>query len=249
MKPIRDGCLFGIGWTVANSIGWAIVLGIFFWFSINPPIMVQETSMGATKIGNVLTYRRLWAIGFAIFGGVVCGTIIGIVQWIFLRHWNQTKWHILANIIGWGAGLGVAEILGFYPVEQLLSLKSFGLFENNPFVTFGLTLALSGGVSAGLAEWFVMRRDMKKIGYWILAKSIGWMIAWSISFPRIFIIGYAILAFWGFPNGPYLNILVVFPLVGIVSGVIIGFVGGFIESFGLTLSRLNSNPTSPTKST
>lgn len=119
-----------------------------------------------------------WGAGFAIcqlikadqpscipIDGAILGSCLGIAQWFFLRQsaFIAKSW-IVASILGLSAGKAVADFLAQIAPAPL----SGGLG--------GLVI----GVALGFAQWFVLRRQAVKSGWWLLANAIAWGIGWSI---------------------------------------------------------------------
>ncbi|HYN68837.1 MAG TPA: hypothetical protein VEX41_01345 [Candidatus Eisenbacteria bacterium] len=118
-----------------------------------------------------------WLVGFAVCeafsaflrslsgDGAIIGTGVGIAQWLVLRRqFSGARWWILASVIGFGIG----KVLG----DQLAAA-----------VGGPVGIALGGatiGVAAGLLQWIVLRREVAAPGWWVLASTIGWAVAWMI---------------------------------------------------------------------
>jgi hypothetical protein len=91
----------------------------------------------------------------AVFG-IVFGAPVGIAQWLVLR-WDVTRagWWVLASIVGLAVGMGVAEVVD--------SATDLG----------GAVVGAVVGASVGIAQWLVLRRQVARAGWWVLASSVG----------------------------------------------------------------------------
>jgi hypothetical protein len=118
-----------------------------------------------------------WAIGFfvcewlegflstAFIDGLVIGTAVGISQGIVLRK-------RIAPVVPWV----VLSIVGF-GIGKFFS-DSVGRAAPGP-----LGMVLGGaviGLSAGVAQWLILRRRFPQAGLWIGANVLGWAAGWSL---------------------------------------------------------------------
>lgn len=99
----------------------------------------------------------------AIAAGVGAG--VGILQWFVLR-WRVSRsgWWVLASILG----LAVAAVLG----------TAVALAGGDPTTPWGFAgVLVVGGAMAGLMQWFVLRRQVSRAGWWVLASTVGWAVS------------------------------------------------------------------------
>ena len=73
------------------------------------------------------------------------------------------RW-VLASVVGWGVG-GV--VLG--PVFSVVE-PAFGLLVG------GAAVGAIGGAALGVLQWLVLRRQLARAGWWIVASTIGWAV-------------------------------------------------------------------------
>jgi len=99
--------------------------------------------------------------GAGMVTGVGAG--VGILQWLVLRpRVSRSGWWVLASILG----LAVA---GFVSTAVALA----GAYEIPlGFAVFGFV----GGAMAGLMQWFVLRRQVSRAGWWVLASTVSWAV-------------------------------------------------------------------------
>ena len=97
----------------------------------------------------------------ALFGAVI-GGVVGLGQSIVLSRWlEDARWWGLYTLAGWAIGLPL-----------VISITQLG--------TIGMTPLLFGGFiggATGLAQWFLLRKEMKHSFWWlpvsIAAEGIG----------------------------------------------------------------------------
>src|SRR3954463_2124951 len=91
------------------------------------------------------------------------------VNW--LPDWAFLLWWVVGNI----AGIIIGAILAQGVTGSIWS--SPGEVSDNALIA-GLLL---GGI-IGLFEWFVLSSYVADMGWWIVATSIGWAVAWVLNF-------------------------------------------------------------------
>jgi hypothetical protein len=105
----------------------------------------------ATTWGWLLT-----ALIFPELRLIVAGVLVGIFQWLVLQGRISRPWRwITATSIGWTLGYFIT--LYFVPSE--------------PGTLTGLTF----GLTTGIAQWTVLRRELHWAGWWIVFSLIGWV--------------------------------------------------------------------------
>ena len=118
-----------------------------------------------------------WAIGFFVcealkafvstlfVDGLVIGAFVGVAQGLVVRRRIAPMgWWVLASILGFGVGLAAGEAVG-------------------PGVPLIVGRALIGtiiGLAVGVAQWLVLRRQVARAEWWILASVVGWILAWIV---------------------------------------------------------------------
>lgn len=82
------------------------------------------------------------------------------VDWGFWLAW------VLASIVGFGVG----ALLGMH--------VAYGLFDRNEFdAMLGITLGIVMGATGGYLQWVVLREKVKRVGWWVLASTLGFAVA------------------------------------------------------------------------
>ncbi len=111
---------------------------------------------------NVLT-------SFIIFG-LVGGFFLGLFQWFIMRTKisRAGRW-ILATTIGWSISF-----------SMLLFIEVFYINYYTPSVHRVVVNALSL-VIFGLAQWLILRSEVQKAGWWVMAYAIGFAVSSGIA--------------------------------------------------------------------
>jgi len=91
------------------------------------------------------------------------GLVFGASQWLLLRKVvRRAGWWVVAFGVGWG-------LAGLIP-------------HKDSFPTQGAMIgAVSGGL-AGVAQWFMLRKQVARAGWWVLASFIGTAGGWAAGF-------------------------------------------------------------------
>ena len=118
---------------------------------------------------------------------VVIGIGIGVLQYFILQHKIHQAWRwIIATILGWFVG---ATLIFLFVVDGM-----------------DFTAGLFTGVSLGVSQWFVLKREVQWSFWWILISIVGWTTGIGL-LPGIFLTG--ILA--GAITGIAMELLLRFP--------------------------------------
>lgn len=168
VKRSQVGWRFGILWMLLNTIGWPI--GYLVGFALAS--IITEDIIGSGVLGEILS-----GISF----GAALGSVVGLMQWLVLRRQiSLAGWWILASAAGLavvvGAGVAVA-VLTDYSVE---------LADFADLYRWVAVVALGGAV-AGILQWIILRQQVYRASWWVLASTLGWAL--SIFVQGGFIVG------------------------------------------------------------
>jgi hypothetical protein len=120
-------------------------------------------SIAGWAVGGLMpglgSYRDIIVAGYA---AVAVGAILtGVLQWLVLRR-------DVARAGGWAlAGIVAVAIVG---------LVVFGVGVINVDIGWVLGVALFGTMVGGL-QWMVLRRQVARAGWWVLASTVAWFAA------------------------------------------------------------------------
>jgi hypothetical protein len=103
-------------------------------------------------VGVVVDYAEGSVMGI-ILGGAVFGASLGTVQWLVLRRQvSRSGWWVLASTVGGAVGGAMALVVDEAQI-------------------FAIVLAMFGA-SVGIAQWLVLRRQVARAGWWVLASIV-----------------------------------------------------------------------------
>lgn len=136
---------FWLGWTAANGIGWAVGLTVM----TAVQLALEAASAGALVEADGGTVLES-------VGGFLFGLAVGAMQWWALRR-------RLAGS-GWWAP---ATAGGFF----LAGLVG-GALQDAGVPLGGLVISFGMGAAAGILQWLILRRHVKRAGWWVLASTI-----------------------------------------------------------------------------
>ncbi len=86
---------------VGISLGWAISQYMLY------PVLLKLRVVYGWELGTSLERGTILIIitEAAAFSGAIIGALVGISQWLALRHWlPRAWWWIIASIVGWTVG-------------------------------------------------------------------------------------------------------------------------------------------------
>ncbi len=163
----------------------------------------------ATTLGLLIGYLPLaflipsLDLGFArVLAPIVSGLFLGLAQWLVLRPYFARSYHwILNHASGWVVGYGLGLL-----VIQLLSQTSLGMLFG--FIFFGVIVALF--------QYPVLRREVPRLGLWILASVVGWTLGAYLSQLA------AGVFFQHALPAAFTGVLVSVGVIGLVAGMITG---------------------------
>jgi len=137
-----------------SQVGWVFWLQ---WVLASTVGMFVGYPVGAITLGNVLGD---W-LG-TLFFGTGLGIGVGVLQWLVLRRRvSGAGWWVLASAAG-GYGIVQAAPHMFSP-----SLSFGALLSYTPVVALG-------GAVTGTLQWLVLRGQVSRAGWWVLASTVGW---------------------------------------------------------------------------
>jgi len=147
------GWVFWLQWVLASTVG--VVVGMF---------------TGAIFVMSVLERYDVprEPVGYGLWG-IVLGIVVGVLQWLVLRRRvSGAGWWVLASA---AAGYGTLRFLDAGPLESL----SFGAL-----LSFTGVVALGGAVT-GTLQWLVLRGQVSRAGWWVLASTVGWALSVTVA--------------------------------------------------------------------
>jgi hypothetical protein len=112
--------------------------------------------------------------------GLVLGVSIGVMQWFVLRkHLGRSWGWILASALGWAVSWSTSFGIDYWRFGATgLSHPRYLYYRSD---LAGLFLVV--GVMIGVVQYFLFRRQVRRLGWWILASAVGGAAAgriWAI---------------------------------------------------------------------
>jgi hypothetical protein len=170
-------------------------------------------------VGWVLTHMAAWAVlGLLLFGfeigpdslpgimlaATVAGLVLGLVQWPHLRpHLIAARWWPLASALGALAGTLVGAGVGL-------------LLQSLEWIASAATVVAATAV-LGVAQWWLLRRQVARAGWWIAANALGWGVGLVAGF-LVVVLGFLLEPTLNLPGGLFTG--------GALGGAVAGAVGG-----------------------
>ncbi|MCJ7668464.1 MAG: hypothetical protein MUP04_09355 [Anaerolineae bacterium] len=142
------------------GIGWGFWL---WWVSASTVGWFSGFIVGS--VGGYAVMEILPSYALVAWGGVVLGAGVGIFQWLVLRRRvSRAGWWVLARTVGLAGG-------------AVVGTTAVALAGGDP-TTWGVVGGwVVGGAMAGLMQWFVLRRQVSRAGWWVLASTVGWAVS------------------------------------------------------------------------
>ncbi len=138
-----------------SPVGWGFWLRWVLASSVGLTVGFAVIAGLSETLGEVTDKPPVAAIGAAI------GISIGIAQWLVLRaRVARSGWWILASAGGFAVAFG-----------------AIGSVEEVVAVAFAV-----GVVSVGIAQWLVLRTQVPRSGWWVLASAVSIAVGFGIIF-------------------------------------------------------------------
>ena len=172
MKSDREhvGWAFWLKWMIASALGSAA--GVIFWLAL-----------GAALEGVGLESDSPSIVARTLIPGVVgaaFGTPFGIAQWLVLRGRGRRagRWGLATAL-----GYVVVFLFGATAFPQGASVELSAPQQ----ILLGAVLGAAVALPPSILQWLlVLRRQIIKAGWWVLASAASWAFGFAISFaPRL----------------------------------------------------------------
>ena len=177
MVGLIPAVLIALFWVVlrrsARDVLWAVLATI-----LGSALLCVVGRGGGPQIeSSSLTMLRL-----GILGGMTGGGFVGLCQWIILRRRvSRINGWIGLTVAGWVIGWTIT-LWGTDLTEQLFSALPIGwatgpIEQGSPNLMLSAAALVVGGAVVGSGQWLLLRQNVRRAGWWILATAIGWVIA------------------------------------------------------------------------
>jgi hypothetical protein len=152
-RPVAVGWGFWLWWVLASTMGWAVGarVGVAVGSFGEPPGFEAAQSVPTIIVAGYL-------------GVAVGGILVGVLQSLVLRRKiARAGWWVLA-------GVGAAAVIG---------VVVFGVGVVNTDVGWVVGASLFG-IVVGVLQWLVLRRQVARAGWWVLASAVGWFVGMPV---------------------------------------------------------------------
>ena len=186
-----------------TRVGWSLwlrwVLATALGFLIGGAVSGAVVSGGETRwalVTSPLVAALVLAVTEVVAFGVH-GAAVGIAQGITLQHsMARSGWWVVATTGGWAVGGAISGSLAGVFGGTLTGVGP----DAGPA---GIVVTVAGSVAAfvflpGVLQWLVLRRQVGKAGWWVLASAVSFFVAVGLSFPLI--VALARLQGWNLPS-------------------------------------------------
>ncbi len=171
-REVTTGAMLG---TMIGIAQWAVLRRSLqkaeWWILLNAVVWACLGALDPRGIGIAYrtVERTLVMIEIdSLIGCFVLGTVIGTMQWLFLRRqFRDAPWWILITALGWAIGWTAS----WYVIDKVTPLTR----DNLDVGTLTTISAIVSGVIPGIMQWLYLRGQIGKAGWWILATAIGWV--------------------------------------------------------------------------
>ncbi|GEM_PF-4729690 len=170
VKPILADCGVWLRWVLATTTGFGLGSVVLFFLAIT-----------------------VYFEGYLIVFGLMLFVCVGVMQWGVLRLTHRLRgfgWWIPLTMAGWCLGIYIGYTIGDRLGTDLSNAIMFMLHDPNfcsprrALVPFRLALDLGDiakmgckgiffGVSVGFAQYWVLRRSVRRAGWWILTTTLS----------------------------------------------------------------------------
>lgn len=136
--------------TVSGPVNWSFLL----WWVLAG--LVSYTV--GFPVGLALGRSLLW-------GWVVGGGLVALLQWMLLRHQvTQAGWWVAVSMVGVTIGSALSFVVSQY-VLQVAGLTA-------AFASVGAAV----GISVGIVQWLMLRLRFRRAGWWVPASAAGYCL-------------------------------------------------------------------------
>ena len=150
VKRSQVGWGFWLQWVLASTVGMFLGLNMGFFLGALIDYVLGEPFTSS-------------------FFGIALGIGVGVLQWLVLRRrFSGVGWWVLASA---ACGYGIMQAGLFEGLSYSLSLGAL--------LSFTGVVAL-GGTVAGTLQWLVLRGQVSRAGWWVLASTVGWGLVGAV---------------------------------------------------------------------
>ena len=163
VKGSQVGWGFWFQWVLASTVGYFVgwLMGFVLYY--------VPGGLIAGELGRLLQYFML---------GAALGFGVSLMQWLILRRrvTKAGRWVLASTAsfaVAGGGGYGAAAVIfGFSEGME-------GFLSSAEFLGWTVIVALGGAVT-GILQWLVLRAQISRAGWWVLASTVGWGLSMAV---------------------------------------------------------------------
>lgn len=153
------GWMLIFGWMGLSVLSLLLTWGLTLVIIKGINIVIGDTILveGQTRI------TEDYLAAYVIF--ILVGFLSGLLQFLLIRKFiSKAGWWILATFLGWMTPFGIAKIASLFDPAGWA------------FYTISAVSILFGTVGGvlGLAQWLVLKAQVRLAGWWILISALAW---------------------------------------------------------------------------
>jgi len=178
-------------WVILSIAGLVISALLSYWMNLflDPSFHAffdcwSISCIGPVDITNNVSKVIIRPLGTMIMHNIVMNTIFGLMvgafQWFAIRRngISIVKW-IVSSIVGFQLSCWIIILYEYslYNKENANLAINFSAME---IFLFYLCMVISF-VSLGVCQWFILRKNFRQSGWWILSTTIGYYLGWELT--------------------------------------------------------------------
>jgi len=154
-------------------MGWSFLLP----WTLSMAAFTALTTLGADGVERPMVMQAvrdpLAREGLMVLGLAVCVAALAIAQGLILRPYLEGAglWGLAIGVTLW-VGSSLTEVIGYINIDLLTA----GFVAD----------ALPAGVVCGVLQWLILRRQVARAGWWVLAWTLGWVVLFVVAVPVAF---------------------------------------------------------------
>ncbi len=158
--------------TKQTRVNWVFLLQwVIVTIATIPALIFTAGFLSQPQVLMINTAGRVVVVGVAV------GIVTGSLQWAVLQsHLPQAAWWILATIDGFGAGflMSYAAIrIILYTVFARFHYDYLELVKHPAGLLSFITVIALAIAPPGILQWLILRKQVPKAGWWLLAWLLG----------------------------------------------------------------------------
>ena len=188
IERAQVGWGFWLRWVLASTMGLTVGFAVGLIMLFVGAFMLFAATL---EFDETLT---LTPVMFATMLAAAVGASVGIAQWLVLRWWQVSRagWWVLASAVGAAVGGAAGAIVISAATLDFAEVVGETLTLTLTLTPVMLILVTMFGASVGIAQWLVLRRQVSRSGWWVLASIVGFAVGVAVSIVVDRVVGFAV---------------------------------------------------------